>query len=147
MGIAIFSLLLPQWALGFIHHQQYPQKRRRTWITQSHRILGPAILITAVFNGGVGLQFADSTTNTLAIYTMVVSIVATIIGIMVILKARQTKTRAVQHTNSGSLRFGGVYGQGGRPYASDIALVPQKSSPIGNKGQVYAISYPKPGAF
>jgi hypothetical protein len=119
VGIVICVLLFPQWILGYVHHKQYPQKKRRTWITQCHRILGPAIILTAIANGSSGFKLADAPSKDYIGYGIVVGVVAIIIGVMMVLKMRQKKYAQLRLKE-----YGGVYVPGGGAYQSNIALVP-----------------------
>lgn len=143
IGIVVFLLLFPQWILGYIHHKQYPQKRRRTWITQSHRILGPTLLFVAIVNGGVGFKFADAATKSIIAYAIVVGVIAAIIVVMMVLKTRQKKMAA----ESALQRFGEVYGPGDGAYPSDIVLTQHASTPAGYQGEEYGSLVPKQGTY
>jgi len=90
IGLVVSALLLLQWTLGYIHHKQYPQKKRRTWITHTHLILGPILLLTGVSNGALGFMFADMAEN-IFWFAIVVGIMACIVVVMMVLKKRQKK--------------------------------------------------------
>jgi cell division protein FtsW (lipid II flippase) len=137
IGFIPCVLLVVQWVLGYTHHKQYLQKRRRTWITQSHRSLGPILLVAAIINGGIGLKFADATTNIIIAYAILVGIIATIIGIMMILKTRQKK-RVTEYTNLAERQFGEVYSSGESADLGDIALKQHASTPAGYQREEYA---------
>ena len=129
IGIAVCLLLIPQWLFGYVHHKQYPQKRRRTWITQSHRILGPSLLVVALVNGGIGFKFADAQTTSIIVYAVVVAVIAVIIGVMVMWKTRQKKLAADYGTPAPE-HYREVYSPEG-VYPSEIALTKHTSTPAG----------------
>jgi len=145
-GIVIFFLLFPQWVFGYTHHKQYQRKKRRTWITQSHRILGPTLLFAAIVNGGVGFKFADAATKNIIAYVILVGVVAAIIVVMMILKTRQRKMVA-QDANHAPQRFGEVYGPGESAYQSDIVLTRHASTPAGYQEEDYVSLVPQRGAY
>ncbi|KIM84247.1 hypothetical protein PILCRDRAFT_404853 [Piloderma croceum F 1598] len=90
-GLVISSLLLLQWTLGYIHHKQYPQRHRRTWITYTHLILGPSLLLTALINGFLGFKFADASNRTVIFYVIVVGVNMILVGGVMVCKLKRKK--------------------------------------------------------
>lgn len=83
-GTAIFAFFLIQPIFGWMHHLGYAKTGARTWWTHAHVWFGRAILILAIVNGGVGIQYANNAVPAEKGYGVVAGLVGlTYIGVVV----------------------------------------------------------------
>jgi uncharacterized membrane protein YfcA len=147
IGLVVSLLLLVQWTFGYIHHKQYPQKKRRTWITHTHLILGPILLLTGVANGALGFMFANMAENIIW-YAIIVGTMTAIMVVMMLLKRRQkkqTEKRAnivPQHYEEG---YYGALTENAHP--NDTELTHHANHSEGYEPDEYPPSYPQQGAY
>lgn len=82
IGLLVCAFLLIQLGLGLAHHLIFKKTEKPTAIGKVHMFLGPAILILAIVNGGLGFRLAMDDSDDIIIYAVVVGVVAlTFIGI------------------------------------------------------------------
>ena len=58
IGLFVFACLFIQIGLGMAHHEMYKRTKRPTLLGRTHLLFGPAILVLAIVNGGIGFNFA-----------------------------------------------------------------------------------------
>lgn len=58
IGLVVFAALFVQAGLGLVQHRVFRRTKRETPMGVVHRFLGPVIIVLAIVNGGLGLNFA-----------------------------------------------------------------------------------------
>ena len=58
LGLLVFAALFIQVGLGVMQHGVYRRTKRETMLGVVHRLLGPAIIILGLVNGGLGLDLS-----------------------------------------------------------------------------------------
>lgn len=58
IGLLVFAALFVQAGLGLVQHRVFRRTKQETPMGVVHRLLGPGIIVLAIVNGGLGLDFA-----------------------------------------------------------------------------------------
>nr|POE54145.1 hypothetical protein CFP56_73416 [Quercus suber] len=75
IGLLICAFLLIQLGLGLAHHLIFKKTEKPTILGKIHMFLGPAILLLAIVNGGLGFRLAGERERNIVIYAVVVGVV------------------------------------------------------------------------
>jgi hypothetical protein len=71
LGFTIAVLALGQFGLGYWHHLLYKRCQKPTKFGLVHRHLGRFVILVAIINGGIGLDFAHASSRFLIAYAVV----------------------------------------------------------------------------
>jgi len=74
LGLIIFAALLLQLGLGLSHHLIYRRTKKPTILGKIHLFLGPAVILLALTNGGLGFNLAMNPQGKVP-YAVVVAVV------------------------------------------------------------------------
>ena len=73
IGILLFAALFVQLGLGLAHHHIYRKSQKPTALSKVHLVLGPAIVIIGLINGGLGISLANSSVTAYVVVLIVLA--------------------------------------------------------------------------
>ena len=84
IGIIILIAILLQWGMGFWHHLQYKKTKAPTRFGAVHRYFGFIVILLAIINGGIGLDWSYASTGAIVGYSVGVAVVSLVfVGLLV----------------------------------------------------------------
>ncbi|EPS30423.1 hypothetical protein PDE_05374 [Penicillium oxalicum 114-2] len=84
IGIIILIAILLQWGMGFWHHLQYKKTKAPTRFGVVHRYFGFIVILLAIINGGIGLDWSYASTGAIVGYSVGVAVVSLVfVGLLV----------------------------------------------------------------
>ena len=135
LGIATFSLVLIQTALGFLHQRIFKKTQSPSFFGIIHRFLGPAIILFGIVNGALGLKLANND-GKIAPYFAAVLVIAFVCTLgQWIFRRRKMRNKAIQSAAASNFRAGargGVplqnYGRGNVAPPEYVTVMPKNES-------------------
>lgn len=79
LGIIILLAIISQWAMGFWHHRLYKKTQASSIFGVVHRYFGFIVILLAIINGGIGLNWSYASNGVLIGYSIGVIVVSIVI--------------------------------------------------------------------